>query len=148
MNYVTRRIKVKAIQFSGLNRDEITAFCNDSEVIYRRPRVNQHHELLIRTDENDIRIEERDWILKFEDGTLSGCDNDIFKYYYEPEVEAAINYSEPNWEALGHALDFIKDDQRKELERIQSNDKFMLKVNYLEMMNKLKGEEDEHNDTK
>lgn len=132
MNYVTKRIKVKAIQFSGLNRDEITAFCNDTEVIYRRPRVNVRHELLIRTDDGDIRIGERDWILKFENGALAGCDNVIFKHYYEP-----IDYEEVDVIFRTTKTEFL-DQYFEKLDKLQIN------MDFANMMKDLKGENDEH----
>lgn len=91
MNYVTKRRKIKAIQFTGLNRDECTAFCFKENVSHRRVTVNRHSEMLIITETNNILIKERDWIIRFEDGMLAGCENDIFKFYYEKDSELQSN---------------------------------------------------------
>lgn len=124
MNYVTKRIKVQAIQFTGLNRNECTEFCFDSKTSYTRVRVNRHLEMLITTVYGNIRIKEHDWILRYEDGSLAGCDNEIFKFYFEPENE---RYEIPKW--------FRKEDLYM-IENLNYKD-------YKKMMNDIKGENDE-----
>lgn len=85
-------VEVEAVQWTGLNLEEIKAFVEESliydiidtawEVGKGRPRVF----MKIKTLEGDMIVSEGDYIIKGISGEFYPCKPDIFKATYE-EVE-------------------------------------------------------------
>ena len=92
MRYRKKPVEIEAVQWTGLNLEEIKAFVGKSliydiidtawEVGKVRPRVF----MKIKTLEGDMIVSEGDYIIKGISGEFYPCKPDIFKATYE-EVE-------------------------------------------------------------
>jgi hypothetical protein len=78
MKYRKKPVVIEAIQFTGLNFNEIEAFVGGD---YGK---NAKGESVIATLEGPLRISTNDWIIKGVKGEFYPCKPDIFKATYEP----------------------------------------------------------------
>ena len=90
MKYRTKPVEIEAIQFTGLNFEEVKNFINES-LIYAiidtewktgkdRPRVV----MKIKTLVGDMKVSEGDYIVKGLKGEFYPCKPDVFETKYEP----------------------------------------------------------------
>lgn len=90
MKYRTKPVEIEAIQWTGLNLEEVKNFADDS-LIYAiidsawkagkdRPRVV----MKIKTLEGDMKVSEGDYIVKGLKGEFYPCKPDVFEMKYEP----------------------------------------------------------------
>ena len=89
MKYKTKPVEIEAIQWTGLNLEEIKTFVGDSliyniidtawEVGKGRPNVL----MKIKTLEGDMHVSEGDYIIKGLKGKFYPCKPDIFEKKYE-----------------------------------------------------------------
>ena len=85
MKYRTKPVEIEAIQFTGLNLEEIKSFVGDSliydildtawEVGKGRPRIF----MKIKTLEGDMNVKEGDYIIKGSLGEFYPCKPDVFE---------------------------------------------------------------------
>lgn len=80
--YKTKPCEIEAIQWTGLNLEEIKAFVGDSlicEAVEGRPYVS----MKIKTLEGDMQASEGDYIIKGLRGEFHPCKPDVFEKKYE-----------------------------------------------------------------
>jgi hypothetical protein len=75
--YIKKPVKIKALQWTGKNADEIHKFCLDC---YANSRLGI---LMVNTLEGPMRASEGDFIIKGIKGEFYPCKPDIFKVTYE-----------------------------------------------------------------
>lgn len=75
-------VVIEAVQFTGKNFEEITAFCPIAEVFHNEPL--QLNTLGIRTLEGTMEGSVNDWIIKGVNGEFYPCKPDIFEKTYDP----------------------------------------------------------------
>ena len=85
--YVKKPIPVEAIQWTGLNWNEIKTFCGDCVELFHRPSDPDnnipHCEILtIHTLEGDHMASKNDYIIKGIHGEFYPCKEDIFEETY------------------------------------------------------------------
>lgn len=78
MKYRKKPVVIDAIQFTGVNFDEIEGFVGDD---YGK---NAKGESVIATLEGPLRISPKDWIIKGVKGEFYPCKPDVFSATYEP----------------------------------------------------------------
>lgn len=78
MRFRKKPVEIEAIQWSGLNRNEMTAFMGRCKTVDGRIRIV--------TLEGTIYADVGDWIIKGVKGEFYPCKPDIFEATYE-EVE-------------------------------------------------------------
>lgn len=90
MKYRTKPVEIEAVQWTGLNLEEVKNFADES-LIYAiidsawkagkdRPRVV----MKIKTLEGDMKVSEGDYIVKGLKGEFYPCKPDVFEMKYEP----------------------------------------------------------------
>lgn len=89
MKYRKKPVEVEAIQWTGLNLEEVKAFVGESliydiidtawQVGKGAPNVN----MKIKTLEGDVRADKGDFIIKGVNGEFYPCKPDIFEKTYE-----------------------------------------------------------------
>lgn len=85
MKYRKKSVVIEAIQWTGLNLEEVKAFAGEAltyDIIddawkagEGRPRVI----MTIKTPGGDLRVSEKDFIVKGVNGAFYPCNQDIFK---------------------------------------------------------------------
>ena len=98
MKYRKKPVVVEAVQWTGLNLEEIKEFVggaliyiiNDTawEVEKGRPRVY----MKIRTLEGEMEVSEKDFLIKGVNGEFYPCKPDIFQKTYVPEDKRQTIY--------------------------------------------------------
>jgi len=78
MKYRKRPVVIDAVEFNGLNHDEIACFCEPQPV-----KVGGNFTLLIPTSEGEMTASKGDWIIKGVKGEFYPCKPDIFAATYE-----------------------------------------------------------------
>ena len=89
MKYRTKPIEIEAIQWTGLNLEEIKAFADDSlvydilDTAWEVGKGRPHVFMKIKTIEGDMNVQEGDCIIKSILGEFYPCKPDVFekKYY-------------------------------------------------------------------
>lgn len=79
--YVKKPVKIKAIQWTGNNSQEVMEFCKDC---YTSPSLPI---MMINTLEGPMRASEGDYVIKGIQGEFYACKPDIFKATYEEVKE-------------------------------------------------------------
>ena len=116
MKYRKKPMVVEAVQWTGLNLEEVKKFVggaltyiiNDTawKVGKGRPRVY----MKIRTLEGEIEVSEKDFIIKGVNGEFYPCKPDIFQKTYAPEDERQTIYDPGRVvEQLKERTAFLKD---------------------------------------
>lgn len=80
--YKTKPCEIEAIQWTGLNLEEIKAFVGEAlicKVVEGRPHVS----MKIKTLEGDMQASEGDYIIKGLRGDFHPCKPDVFEKKYE-----------------------------------------------------------------
>lgn len=85
MRYRKKPVEIEAVQWTGLNLEEIKAFVGES-LIYSIFNTEPYVLIKIKTLEGDMIASEGDYIIKGISGEFYPCKPDIFKATYE-EVE-------------------------------------------------------------
>jgi len=85
MKFRKKPVEVEAIQFNGMNHDEIADFC-----LPRPTKVGGNYTLLIETLEGEMTANMNDWIIKGIADEIYPCNPDIFEKTYEPVGETII----------------------------------------------------------
>jgi hypothetical protein len=80
--YVKKPIKIKALQWTGTNAEEIHSFCKDCYA------NNSLKMLMIDTLEGRMRASEGDFIIRGAMGEFYACKPDVFKVTYEEVKES------------------------------------------------------------
>jgi len=75
--YVKKPVKIKALQWTGKNAEEVHEFCRDC---YVNPKLRI---LMINTLEGPMRASEGDFIIRGAMGEFYACKPDVFKVTYE-----------------------------------------------------------------
>lgn len=89
MRYKKKPVEVEAIQFDGLNLEEIKSFVGDKlhyDIIDSAWQVGKgapHILMHIKTLEGDMNVSEYDYIIKGVKGEFYPCKPDIFENTYE-----------------------------------------------------------------
>lgn len=90
MKYRTKPVEIKAIQFTGLNFEEVKNFINES-LIYAiidtewKTGKDRHRVVMkIKTLVGDMKVSEGDYIVKGLKGEFYPCKPDVFEMKYEP----------------------------------------------------------------
>lgn len=78
MKFRKKPVIIDAVQFTGLNHDEIADFCAPHPV-----KVGGNHTLLIPTLEGEMKAVTSDFIIKGIKGEVYPCKQDIFEASYE-----------------------------------------------------------------
>lgn len=82
MRYRKRPVVIEAVQFTGLNHDEIADFCFPQII-----KVGGSFTLLIPTKEGEMTASKGDWVIKGIQGEFYPCKPDIFEATYAPAQE-------------------------------------------------------------
>ena len=79
-------VVIEAIQWTGVNTDEILSFVDCAASIRRKAyrRIDNNHEIVIETLEGDMTASKDDWIIRGIKGEVYPCKPDIFASTYEP----------------------------------------------------------------
>lgn len=85
MKYIKKPISIEAIQWTGSNFDEISAFMGE-----KNPIVNSQNQLVISTLEGDMRANVGSYIIKGVEGEFYPCHKDIFESTYIHIIEHKI----------------------------------------------------------
>ena len=92
MKYKTKPVEIEAIQWTGLNLEEIKTFVGDSllaeiyniiDTAWKVGKGRPHVLLKIKTLEGDMHVSEGDYIIKGLKGEFYPCKPDIFEKKYE-----------------------------------------------------------------
>ena len=92
MKYKKKPIIIDAIQFDGLNLEEVKEFVGDKlvydiiDTAWQVGKGRPHILMKIKTLEGDMNVSEMDYIIKGVNGEFYPCKPDIFYKTYE-EVE-------------------------------------------------------------
>lgn len=92
MKYKKKPVIIDAIQFDGLNLEEIKLFVGDNiiydiiDTAWQVGKGRPHILMKIKTLEGDMNVSEMDYIIKGVNGEFYPCKPDIFNKTYE-EVE-------------------------------------------------------------
>ena len=90
MKFRKKPVEIEAIQWTGLNPQEIKDFVGDSAKIeyydaaYESGAGPMLAEVIIHTLEGNMRANIKDWIIKGVNGEFYPCKPDIFEKTYEP----------------------------------------------------------------
>lgn len=79
MKYRKLPVEIEAVEFNGLNHDEIAEFCTPNSV-----KVGGGFTLLIPTLEGEMTASKGDFIIRGISGEYYPCKPDIFAKTYEP----------------------------------------------------------------
>ena len=86
MTFRKKPVTVEAIQWTGVNTDEVLAFCM-AKASVRRPDVRAGEpgwkDLIIETLEGNMRASVNDWIICGTRGEFYPCKPDVFADVYE-----------------------------------------------------------------
>jgi hypothetical protein len=94
MKYRKKPVVIEAIQWTGKNLSEITAFCGDQEThtihdaAWEVGRGAPIVRMTIKTLEGDMTATPGDFIIKGVNGEFYPCKPDIFAKTYEPAEDA------------------------------------------------------------
>lgn len=126
MRYRKKPVEIEAVQWTGLNLEEIKAFVGKSliydiidtawEVGKGRPRVF----MKIKTLEGDMIVSEGDYIIKGISGEFYPCKPDIFKATYDQSSRADLAIEE--MAELQKALLKYRRADRPELQALRMKD--------------------------
>ena len=89
MKYKKKPIIIDAIQFNGLNLEEIKEFVGDKlvydiiDTAWQVGKGRPHILMKIKTLEGDMNVSEKDYIIKGINGEFYPCKPDIFYRTYE-----------------------------------------------------------------
>ena len=89
MKYKTKPVEIEAIQWTGLNLEEIKTFVGDSliyntiDTAWEVGKGRPHVLMKIKTLEGDMHASEGDYIIKGLKGEFYPCKSDIFEKKYE-----------------------------------------------------------------
>jgi hypothetical protein len=89
MKYRKKPVEIEAIQWTGLNLEEIKAFVGGSliydilDTAWEVGKGRPHVFMKIKTLEGDMNVSEGDYIIKGLIGEFYPCKPDIFKKTYE-----------------------------------------------------------------
>ena len=89
MKYKKKPIIIDAIQFDGLNLEEIKLFVGDNiiydiiDTAWQVGKGRPHILMKIKTLEGDMNVSEMDYIIKGVNGEFYPCKPDIFNKTYE-----------------------------------------------------------------
>ncbi len=78
--YRKKPVVIEAIQWTGLNDEEMIEFINNDEWSISDPFI------IIKTLEGDMKASEGDWIIKGVNGEFYPCKPDIFEKTYEEVI--------------------------------------------------------------
>lgn len=101
MRYVKKPVEIEAVQWNGLNLNEIIEFVGDKlqcEIYDEAWRLGQAPPTLdmkIHTLEGDMEVSEGDYIIKGVKGEFYPCKPDIFEETYSPVFAAVSTDIEP-----------------------------------------------------
>lgn len=93
MKYRKKPVVIEAIQWNGLNLEEIKEFVGESliyDIIDTAWQVGKgapHVNMKIKTLEGDMRVNKGDFIIKGVNGEFYPCKPDIFEKTYEVVVD-------------------------------------------------------------
>jgi hypothetical protein len=87
MKYRKKPVVIEAVQWNGLNDNEIRAFASDGT----RPVKRIEGRLRIQTLEGAMFADPEDWIIKGVKGECYPCKPDIFEATYEAIEEEPTN---------------------------------------------------------
>ncbi len=93
MRYRKIPVVVEAVQWTGLNWDEVAAFAGlpaDDEIEIARQMSVADHRLRIRTLEGVMAADPGDWVIRGIKGELYPCKPDIFAATYESAGDEEI----------------------------------------------------------
>ena len=79
MKFRKKPVVIEALQFNGLNHDEIADFCSPTPI-----KVGGGYTLVIPTQEGDHTASKNDWIIRGVKDEYYPCKPDIFEATYEP----------------------------------------------------------------
>ena len=88
MKYKTKPVEIEAIQWTGLNLEEIKTFVGDSliyniiDTAWEVGKGRPHVLMKIKTLEGDMHVTEGDYIIKGLKGEFYPCKPDIFEKKY------------------------------------------------------------------
>ena len=89
MKYRKKPVIIDAIQFDGLNLEEIKLFVGDNiiydiiDTAWQVGKGRPHILMKIKTLEGDMNVSEMDYIIKGVNGEFYPCKPDIFEKTYE-----------------------------------------------------------------
>ena len=89
MKYKKKPIIIDAIQFNGLNLEEIKEFVGDKlvydiiDTAWQVGKGRPHILMKIKTLEGDMNVSEMDYIIKGVEGEFYPCKSNIFEKTYE-----------------------------------------------------------------
>lgn len=124
MKYKTKPVEIEAVQWTGLNLEEVKAFAGDSleyaifDTAWRagknRPRVL----MKIKTLEGDMKVSEGDYIVKGLKGEFYPCKPDIFEMKYETSsqketIEQSKEEAKNLNELTDHLIRLLESDDKR-----------------------------------
>ena len=95
MKFRKKPVIIEAVQFDGLNLEEIKLFVGDNliydiiDTAWQAGKGRPHILMKIKTLEGDMNVSEMDYIIKGVNGEFYPCKPDIFNKTYD-----CLNYSE------------------------------------------------------
>ena len=93
MKYRKKPVVIEAIQWTGLNSEEIKEFAGESltyDIIddaWELGKGRPHVFMKIKTLEGDMKVSKKDFIIKGVNGEVYPCKPDIFEKTYEEVLE-------------------------------------------------------------
>jgi hypothetical protein len=93
MKYRKKPVVIEAIQWTGLNLEEIKEFAGESltyDIIddaWELGKGRPHVFMKIKTLEGDMKVSKKDFIIKGVNGEVYPCKPDIFEKTYEEVLE-------------------------------------------------------------
>ena len=85
--YIKKPVVINAMQWTGLNRQEICDFCDQAFFTFKDEPGPQMRDMYIHTLEGDMRAKCGDYIIKGVRGEFYPCDRAIFEETYEEVTE-------------------------------------------------------------
>lgn len=98
MKYRKKPMVVEAVQWTGLNLEEIKEFVGGAltylinDTAWKAGKGRPHVYMKIRTLEGEMKVSEKDFIVKGVNGEFYPCKPDIFQKTYAPEDERQTAY--------------------------------------------------------
>ena len=93
MKYRKKPVVIEAIQWTGLNLEEIKEFVGESliydiiDTAWQSGKGAPHVNMKIKTLEGDMEVSKDDFIIKGVNGEFYPCKTDIFEKTYEAVVD-------------------------------------------------------------
>lgn len=88
MKYVSKPTVIEAVQYTGINTEELQDFAGDNFVFETDVLFATFAKVWDKLHESWIKVEPGNWIIRGTRGEFYPCADDVFREKYEPYEES------------------------------------------------------------